>query len=87
MVKLKLSTIRDIKKDLMQIFENYDISLRKENRRYNFYSYDSIDLTHIEIADRWNLISQMIYIGITCARKTAREDLQNDLRKLLGIEQ
>jgi hypothetical protein len=83
MVKLKLSTIRDIKKDLMQPFINYDISLRKENRRYNFYSYDSIDLTHIEIADRWNLISQMI----TCARKTEREDLQNDLRKLLGIEQ
>jgi hypothetical protein len=24
---------------------------------------------------------------ITCARKTEREDLQNDLRKLLGIEQ
>lgn len=87
MVKLKLSTIRDIKKDLMQPFKHNDIYLKKENRRYNFYSYDNIEFTLIETAERWDLISQMIYIGITFARKIEREDLQNDLRKLLGIKQ
>lgn len=87
MVKLKLSTIRDIKKDLMQPFKHNDIYLKKENREYRFYSYDNIEFTLIETAERWDLISQMIYIAITFARKIEREDLQNDLRKLLGIKQ
>jgi hypothetical protein len=85
MLNLKLSTIREIKKDLLLYLKENDIIVIKQGKNwYSIYHYGSINYEYLCKANRSTLIT-LIQRYIT--EFNFKKMYQKELRTLLGIEQ